>query len=668
MVHAYMSHHYEVFEKSKLQVGVTCLALGLGLTACPDEPTRPGDEEVGVTESDGSTGSDDPDDESGSSSTDESTDASTDEGPTTDDTTDDDTTDDATTDGGELCGNGVIDGDEQCDTGELGGETCQSQGFGGGGLTCAADCTLDTSQCTDCGNGVIDGEEECDGEDLGDNATCFDLNLGTAMEPLGCTAECTYDFGMCSGCGDAVITDPEECEPAGPLLDKDELGGATCMSVGFDNGELSCSAGCTFETTNCYSCGDAVQQGIEECDGADFADLTCADFLSPSMAPFDTGSLTCVDDCTIDTSNCSLCGDGVVSGGEVCEPGVLNGETCGSQGFDDGVLGCNADCSGYDTSSCTDCGDGFVEGNEQCEGNDLAGESCNSLGFAGGGTLACAGSCVFDTSGCTNDFCGDGLVNGGDQCDCGNQGANCTAGQLGNQNCVSQGFDGGTLQCNSPNNCQYNTSACYECGDGAINPGEQCDGANLGGQTCVSQGFNGGGTLSCNGSCGFNTAQCISVPNPYTACVNPAQAITGAGPGINNPSIINIPVNGTVTDVNMSINATHTWPGDVQFRLIHAGVTRFVIDRPGVPVSTYGCSTPNFAVQLDDEGAGGTVENVCAAVAPGIFSPPARTPNQLLNGFDNTQMNGNWNLVTDDLFPAADNGTLTQWCVTISWQ
>ncbi|HVH98409.1 MAG TPA: hypothetical protein VM869_06855, partial [Enhygromyxa sp.] len=527
---------------------------------------------------------------------------------------------------------------------------------------------FDTSTCTDCGNDLVDGDEECDGSDLGDSATCFDLNLGTMSEPLGCNDDCTYDFGQCSGCGDAVITEPEQCEPAGPLLDKDDIGDATCQSIGFDDGELSCAASCTFETTNCYNCGDAVQQGNEQCDGADFADLSCADFMAANMAPFDSGSLTCLDECTIDTSNCSLCGDGVVSGAEVCEPGVMQGETCTSQGFDDGNLSCLADCSGYDTSECTDCGDGQVEGNEQCDGNNLDGNTCINLGFPGGGNLSCTNTCTLNTSMCSNEFCGDGIRNGNDECDCGNQGANCTAGQLGNETCATQGYDGGTLACFSPNNCQYDTSACYFCGDGVVNPGESCDGGNLNGQTCVSQGFNGGGTLSCNASCGFNTAQCISIPNPYSVCVNPNQAITGAGPGINNPSIINIPVAGTVTDVNMSINALHTWPGDLDFRLIHGGVTRYVIDNAGQPASTYGCSTPNVAVTLDDEGGGGTVENVCAAVSPGIFSPPSRTPNQALNGFDNLNMQGNWNLVIDDSFAAADNGTLTQWCVTISWQ
>ncbi|HKZ34039.1 MAG TPA: hypothetical protein VJ142_02275 [Candidatus Nanoarchaeia archaeon] len=45
------------------------------------------------------------------------------------------------------CGNGNIDAGEQCDDGNLNGQTCQSQGFGGGTLGCTSLCTFDTSQC-----------------------------------------------------------------------------------------------------------------------------------------------------------------------------------------------------------------------------------------------------------------------------------------------------------------------------------------------------------------------------------------------------------------------------------------------------------------------------------------------------------------------------------------
>lgn len=562
-----------------------------------------------------------------------------------------------------VCGNGVIDGAEQCDGGELGGATCSSEGFGGGGIQCNADCTLDTSNCTACGNGAVDGSEECDGDDLGTNATCADLGLGGDDEPLGCTNGCTYDFSACSGCGDGIVTAPELCEPAGEVLDKADLNGQTCMGLGFDDGLLDCTAGCTFDTASCYSCGDAVQQGQEQCDGADFNGQSCANFNATNGQPFNQGSLTCSDECTIGTDNCSLCGDGVISGAEVCDGSALDGETCQTQGLDGGTLGCKADCSGFELSNCTDCGDGVIEGNEQCDFNNLGGQTCVSQGFPGGGTLGCTLECVLNTSGCSNNVCGDGIINGMDLCDCGNQGQNCTAAQLGNKTCQSLGYSGGTLACNSPNNCNFNVNGCYQCGDGNINPGEQCDGNNLGGQTCASQGFGGGGTLSCTAGCQFNTNACIAVPNPYTICSNPNLALPDLTTSLDD---INIAVSGTITDVNVSTNILHTWPGDISYTLAHGQTTRTLLDRPGVPASTFGCSTANINAVFDDE-ANGFAESVCNLFPPAISSPPNYDPVQPLSAFDNANMSGNWTLgITDHVSP--DPGTLVQWCLTITWQ
>jgi hypothetical protein len=303
-----------------------------------------------------------------------------------------------------------------------------------------------------------------------------------------------------------------------------------------------------------------------------------------------------------------------------------------------------------------------IEGNEECDFNNLDGETCVSQGFPGGGTLQCTLDCVLDTGMCANNFCGDGQVNGMDQCDCGNQGQNCTAAQLDNQNCISLGFDGGALACNSPNNCNYNTNGCFECGDGNIDPGEQCDTNNLGGETCVSQGFPGGGQLGCT-NCGLDTSNCINVSNPYTLCANPNLGIFGAAV----QTAINIPENGTITDVNVYTDILHTWPGDISFTVAHGGVTRTLLDRPGVPNSTYGCSTDNIDATFDDEGPANG-ETTCALNPPALLSPPNFSPVTALNGFDGQNMSGAWTLSITDHFPAGDDGTLLQWCLTIAWQ
>ena len=79
-------------------------------------------------------------------------------------------------------------------------------------------------------------------------------------------------------------------------------------------------------------CGNQVQEGLEPCDGSDLHDKTCADL------GFDAGDLSCKADCTFDTSLCFLssqCGPGNCAGccapGGVCEAGDTD-EFCGSNG------------------------------------------------------------------------------------------------------------------------------------------------------------------------------------------------------------------------------------------------------------------------------------------------------------------------------------------------
>src|SRR5215470_12761406 len=75
--------------------------------------------------------------------------------------------------GDPYCGDGIIGGGEDCDGANLGGATCASLGYSGGGsLACTPGCAFDTTACgcalvSSCGNGVKDGNEQCDGSDLG---------------------------------------------------------------------------------------------------------------------------------------------------------------------------------------------------------------------------------------------------------------------------------------------------------------------------------------------------------------------------------------------------------------------------------------------------------------------------------------------------------------------
>ncbi|MGB1016711.1 MAG: hypothetical protein ACPG4T_21410, partial [Nannocystaceae bacterium] len=130
------------------------------------------------------------------------------------------------------------------------------------------------------------------------------------------------------------------------------------------------------------------------------------------------------------------------------------------------------------------------------EGSDVMGHTCADEGFEGG-TLTCNGeTCQYNTGACFQ--CGDGIVNGPEACDGNN---------LENQTCQSQGFVGGTLTCQE--DCSaFNTSACTTCGNDVIDGGELCDNSNLNGQTCLTQGFLAGALLCEPGCNGFNTTQC----------------------------------------------------------------------------------------------------------------------------------------------------------------
>ena len=131
--------------------------------------------------------------------------------------------------GGPVCGNSVAETGEDCDGGDLAGASCSSLGFDSGILACSSSCTFDTSSCSNdpgavCGNGIAETGEDCDGFDLG-GATC--QSLGFDQGTLACGGLCGFDT---SGCSFAT------CEPAGS--------GAPCTStINCCSGVGNCSSG-----------------------------------------------------------------------------------------------------------------------------------------------------------------------------------------------------------------------------------------------------------------------------------------------------------------------------------------------------------------------------------------------------------------------------------------
>jgi len=91
-------------------------------------------------------------------------------------------------------------------------------------------------------------------------------------------------------CGDGAVSQGEQC-------DGDALAGATCASLAFASGTLTCTQ-CHFDTSRCSLCGDGVINAREECDGADLGGRTCA------ALGFTGGTLTCTPACRLSTRGC----------------------------------------------------------------------------------------------------------------------------------------------------------------------------------------------------------------------------------------------------------------------------------------------------------------------------------------------------------------------------
>jgi cysteine-rich repeat protein len=121
------------------------------------------------------------------------------------------------------CGDGIIwnqgSGSEECDDGNtVDGDGCSSSCQNEGGSPV-------------CGDGVVEGTEECDD--------------GNTVDGDGCSSSCQNEGGS-PVCGDGVAEGSEEC-------DGTDLNGESCVSLGYDFGNLGCCSSCGFDESGCYT-------------------------------------------------------------------------------------------------------------------------------------------------------------------------------------------------------------------------------------------------------------------------------------------------------------------------------------------------------------------------------------------------------------------------------
>lgn len=167
--------------------------------------------------------------------------------------------------------------------------------------------------------------------------------------------------------------------------------------------------------------------------------------------------------------------------------------------------------------------------------------------------------------------------------------------------------------------------------------------------------------VSANNYCGPGASSATaSFTTSVLICNNPNLAIPdGDGNGVDDPSIVL--ASGTITDLDVTLDVTHTYVGDLKFTLTHndTGTSVDIYDRPGNPATTFGCSGNDILATMDDEAAT-PVEDVCntsGIAIEGTFGPP-----QPLSAFDGEDLGGTWTLNVSDN-AGADLGTLNEWCL-----
>ncbi len=459
----------------------------------------------------------------------------------------------------QVCGNNLKEGTEECDGTDLFGETCQSQGFTSGTLSCTGSCTLDTSGCTAVINDPIGNHDTsdctssvgwtCDADDYtqalnvelyadglkGSGGVLIASVLADITREQAVANQCggnpshgflfnstpdnlkdgldhsIYAYGINTGLGnDTLLSNSPQtinCAPP-PSPPTCTFNSASWSTSQTDRGN---NVALTIQGTDCDS--ESVDFFIAEVDcvgSCNYGDIDSQDtgklttsWIRGSFSG-NQASVSWIAEWVKDENNGPL--------GDDDPEYVFEAELVSNQSV-------NIDQSGElkvnfvpppSCSEITIC-DNYIS-QSSCNLDD-----CNVAEASVPISIDCGDSdidcfCSWDSTG--NDcnaawnatspgtgFCGDGIIDPGEQCDGSDWGAISS--------CIDFGLSDGNLSCNS--NCQFDTSQCIGisgvCGDNTINPGETCDGSDWGAiSSCIDFGLTDG-NLSCS-NCQFDTLQC----------------------------------------------------------------------------------------------------------------------------------------------------------------
>ncbi|MFN0013573.1 MAG: reprolysin-like metallopeptidase [Saprospiraceae bacterium] len=131
-------------------------------------------------------------------------------------------------------------------------------------------------------------------------------------------------------------------------------------------------------------------------------------------------------------------------------------------------------------------------------------------------------------------------------------------------------------------------------------------------------------------------------------------------------SNLNMPDDGVVAKLRVSLKIDHEWVGDLAARLVSPdGTSARLFDHPGFPAISSGCNGRNLELEFDDAAllTAANFENTCndTPAISGIFQSI-----DALSRFNNASPLGTWKLEVADIFPE-DGGSIVEWGLSICY-
>ena len=157
---------------------------------------------------------------------------------------------------------------------------------------------------------------------------------------------------------------------------------------------------------------------------------------------------------------------------------------------------------------------------------------------------------------------------------------------------------------------------------------------------------------------------------PWEYCSSPELAITDFEPkGVYDLSPLITTGCVPITDINLSVEITHPWVGDLLIQLNSSDSdgsnfhSTIVLDRPLYPTFPPGCDGDNIKNTFDDEGDFGAEANCFGNGA--YFDDKHLIPNNSLENHGDANTCGYWELRVNDL-SSGQTGVLHKWCVRVN--